>query len=344
MRRVLAALTAGLLTAGAVLTVNASEPAATAESCGSDTPIEDGEYVQRADNFTEAAQTLTTNCIVKRHVLVVFPAGVHEQADLEWNYWRDGQRVSFTTEGFEDLSGCDRNTDQAEMATFSGSWTANHAVAFNLGGNAMRELNYRFYCMKFTKYVRNMLTIKARVADDNVTPLLSNVLFDQMVFYQMGNATRPDQTVNGTGAIGTANLVDLEVRNSTFTQIANRPDTAGLTHALYLRRGTRSSAIHDNTFMSISGDPIRFTNQTRRNYVWNNTFTNSGEYALASDWHNGVDDDGNHYMLPSWYNQVHHNTYDTLYGSTSRPRESYCYDVQTTCPTNRIETYDNVPS
>lgn len=100
-------------------------------------------------------------------------------------------------------------------------------------------------------------------------------------FTKIGSYDNPG--ANGYGALDLVNSRHNTIRNNHFVDVRNASSGAGLMHAVYLAHGSSDNAISANRFTNVSGDPIRVRDESNRNIVTDNVFSDTGA-AFISDW------------------------------------------------------------
>ncbi|MEV5123316.1 right-handed parallel beta-helix repeat-containing protein [Streptomyces decoyicus] len=101
---------------------------------------------------------------------------------------------------------------------------------------------------------------------------VSNVTVSGNTFKNLSGST-------GYAAVHVKNSSGIVIRKNTFSGLRN----GGNMHGVYLVQ-TSGSSITGNRFSSITGDPVRIRDGSRNNTVSGNNFTQSGLYAMFSEW------------------------------------------------------------
>lgn len=102
-------------------------------------------------------------------------------------------------------------------------------------------------------------------------------------YYHHIGANWADGTGNGFAAVHIKNTDDVEVWSSEFYAV-NSTTGGGNVHGVYIANDSDRVDIFNNDFGFVSGDPVRFRNQSDYGVVDNNRFWSTGYVAIVSDW------------------------------------------------------------
>ncbi|WP_192809707.1 right-handed parallel beta-helix repeat-containing protein [Actinomadura rudentiformis] len=132
---------------------------------------------------------------------------------------------------------------------------------------------------------------------------LSGIVVKKTTFSDLGTKRKKNRGRNGYGAVHLKNVRSAKVTGNTFLRLENsqryrkrRPDGQweiidkyGNMHGVYFAVGSSGSKrayniVKDNTFHTISGDPIRMSDGSSYVYASGNSFRNAGSNGMVTYW------------------------------------------------------------
>lgn len=135
----------------------------------------------------------------------------------------------------------------------------------------------------------------AKYWDGGVDAFVSGATIDHCNFKDLGTLYSKEGEANtktmrfGAGGVLMRGVMDATISNNHFTGLeagqVNGKDGSHLMHAVYLNNMSQNANILNNTFDTVSGDPIRVSDASNNAKVQGNTSRNSGQKSFLSAWH-----------------------------------------------------------
>jgi hypothetical protein len=131
--------------------------------------------------------------------------------------------------------------------------------------------------------------------DGGIDAFVSGAQIDNCHFKDLGTLYSKEGEANtstrrfGAGGVLMRGVMNATVSNNHFTGLeagqVNGKDGSHLMHAVYLNNMSQNAKILNNTFDTISGDPIRVSDASNDAQVQGNTSRNAGKKSFLSAWH-----------------------------------------------------------
>lgn len=202
-----------------------------------------------------------------------------------WQFYIPGRSISFMPIDYDPKPDAPAPAARPIFRSngVEGWWLDARLPTGHQGGDA----NLRFYYLQVERYSQGGLKLdggtKTNVAGVRVAGSagLNRNLIHGMVFRNLGEKYAAAGL--GYGAVDLINSSDNVIQHNEFRSVENRSGNAALIHGIYLAHWSARNTVTENTFHTISGDPIRVRNDSNDNRVTKNSFERTGGYAF-SDW------------------------------------------------------------
>lgn len=154
------------------------------------------------------------------------------------------------------------------------------------------------------------------------------------VFFNIGNIYNL-AVGNAFGAVTLVNSRDNVITGNRFERVLNYFEY-GLLHGVYLAHHSHGNLVEANTFISVSGDPVRVRDFSNDNVIRDNAFQKTGAAALG-DWYceNDTRDDCTKITpeCPSWNTHLEGNLFDGTWSLCDPLPAAMAYqdDTETGC-------------
>lgn len=220
-----------------------------------------------------AAQAAIKKAGPNRNVEVRIRPGTYTaDPGTRWDTYIKGRTISFLPDG----PGRPVFVSSRKPGKVDGPWlkaVVPDKLGFNAGRLQFRHLEIRGYT--------GGIALDGGAAKSGGTyvkgPGLYKNVVEDMVFRNLGDVHTGG--AHGYGAVILTNASGTMIRKNTFVNIENEAPQGTKIHGVYVTHFSNNNKVLDNTFTRVSGDPVKFRDQSNNNTISGNTFTRAGHYS-----------------------------------------------------------------